>query len=121
VDDDAIIRGYYKRILKKYSWTITEAENGKIALEMITQKIPAVIILDLMMPVMNGFEVVAALHQNPAWCNIPVIVSSSKDLTAEEMSLLSKNVIKVFQKGKYQGGEILNEVREQLSEKKDTT
>jgi CheY-like chemotaxis protein len=72
------------------------------------------------MPVMNGFEVIKILHKNPLWTNIPIIVSSSKDLTENEMNLLRKKVIEVFQKGKYQKAEMLNKIHEVLTERSET-
>lgn len=103
VDDDAVSRDLFSRMLKRYGWSIIEAPNGLIALEYLesTLKLPSLILLDLTMPVMNGFEVLTALAKNPKLENIPVIVITAKELTSEEKLFLMEGSKEVFIKGKY--------------------
>ena len=69
------------------------------------------ILLDLVLPEMNGFEFITRLRQNQSWKNIPVIVNSAKELTPEEKGRLQGDVVKVLKKGDITCGELLQEVR----------
>jgi CheY-like chemotaxis protein len=64
-------------------YAIGEAENGRVALDRMATFRPTLILLDLMMPVMDGFDFLVELHANPDWREIPVIVLTAKDLTSE--------------------------------------
>ena len=84
VEDDAATRETIRRVLEKNDWTVVEAENGLVGLERLAEAMPDVILLDLMMPEMDGFEFVSKLRQSDAWQKIPVIVITAKTLTAED-------------------------------------
>ena len=99
-------------MLEREGWTVHEAENGRIALDRIAAHRPALILLDLMMPVMDGFEFIQVLRQTPDYRSIPVIVVTAKDLTAEERGELSGHVQAILQKGGYSRQELLQEIRE---------
>jgi CheY-like chemotaxis protein len=77
---------------------VTEAENGQAAVESLTATRPDVIILDLMMPKMDGFEVLEELRRRPDWQNIPVVVITAKDLTSEDRKRLNGGVERIIQK-----------------------
>jgi CheY-like chemotaxis protein len=111
VDDDEATRQVVRRTLAKLRWTIAEAENGRAALEQVARHTPALILLDLMMPDMDGFNFLAELRKNEAWRSIPVVILTSKDLTPEERRRLSGNVERILQKGAYSRAELLREVR----------
>jgi CheY-like chemotaxis protein len=81
-------------------------------LQRVTERLPSVIILDLMMPVMDGFEFIAELRRHEKWRNIPIIVVSAKDLVDGERSLLQNQVQQILQKGSYGRDEFLREVRQ---------
>jgi CheY-like chemotaxis protein len=89
VDDDDIIRRQMRLQLQHNGWDISEAENGRIALARLDEARPDAIILDLIMPEMDGFEFVDEMRRRPEWHDIPVIVVTSKDLTAEDRSRLN--------------------------------
>src|SRR5690606_21429430 len=110
VEDDPATREMLRRILKKDGWNVVEAENGRVALERMAVAEPAVILLDLMMPEMDGFAFVDALRQHPEWRGIPVVVLTAKTLTAEDRIRL-QGVARVFQKGEQPGTDVLAEVR----------
>ena len=74
VDDDQMIRDMYRDVLKKEGYAVTTAVNGKAALEYIAQKLPDLILLDLMMPDMNGVEVIRELKKDDKYKDIPIIV-----------------------------------------------
>ncbi|HEX6385398.1 MAG TPA: response regulator [Anaerolineae bacterium] len=99
VEDDDSTREVLRRILEKEGWNIVEAENGRPALESMTISRPDLILLDLMMPEMDGFQFITELRQNPAWQSIPVVVITAKELTASERLQLNGYVERVLQKG----------------------
>ena len=86
--------------------TVVEAENGRIALQRVAERMPNLIILDLMMPEMNGFEFLETLRQNPDWYHIPVIVLTAKELKAAERRRLNGFVERVLNKGSYDLNEL---------------
>ncbi|EIJ41502.1 PAS domain S-box [Beggiatoa alba B18LD] len=114
VEDDPVTREMISTVLKKNGWDIQTAENGRIALEYLPFKQPDLIITDLMMPEMDGFEFVAKLRENPAWRAIPVVVLTAKDITQEDRLLLNHRVERIFQKSNYQIEELLNELSDCL-------
>jgi len=99
VDDDAGVRAMMVRTLAKAGWEVSEAEHGRAALAQLAKRRPALVLLDLMMPVMDGFEFLVELHANPDWRNIPVIVLTSKDLTEEDLRVLGGRVEEIVEKG----------------------
>ena len=117
VEDDEPTRDLLRRMLEKDGWEVHEAGNGRAALESVRGRLPALILLDLMMPEMDGFEFLAQLRQNPDWKDIPVVVITAKDLTEEDRMfltagpMLSNCVLRVLQKGKFSRDELLGEVR----------
>ena len=99
VDDESDTRLYFRRILEKNDWTVNEAENGKVAMESIKTIQPDVIVLDLMMPVMDGFDFLDNLRAMPQhWSSIPVIVVTAKSLTDEDHARLNGRVFQVIEK-----------------------
>ena len=114
-DDSTDARRLIRRILQSQGdFTIFEAENGKEALTLIEREKPDLIILDLMMPEMDGFAVIDILKRNPETANIPVIVASAKELTTDEKSRLEGQIQSLMQKGDFLNDEFLSEVRSLL-------
>lgn len=112
VDDSEEARRLIRRILQSQgNFTIYEAENGKQALSLVKQELPDLIILDLMMPEMDGFAVLDALKSEPQTASIPVIVSTAKELTTEEKNKLKGQIQALMQKGDFLSDEFLEEVR----------
>jgi CheY-like chemotaxis protein len=112
VEDDAPTREMIRRMLEKEGCAVAEAENGKAALERVAEKAPAVIILDLMMPVMDGFEFVLELRKKDAWRSIPVIVITAKDITEEDRRRLNGGIVDILHKGAFRREELLDQVRD---------
>jgi CheY-like chemotaxis protein len=110
VEDDPDIREITRRQLETENWEILEAENGLKALEILAHKIPGLIILDLMMPEMDGFEFVHELRKQPQWREIPVVVVTAKELTEEDCEQLNGYVERIFQKSCYERENLLEEV-----------
>jgi len=111
VDDEPDVRELTRRTLEAEGLGVREAGNGKEALEEVARKRPGLIILDLMMPVMDGFEFVLRLRQNPDTADLPVVVVTAKELTAEDRERLHGKVHQVMQKGGFRREDLVNEVR----------
>jgi CheY-like chemotaxis protein len=99
VEDDKATREMMARTLEKSDWQVSEAGNGREALEQMTQVKPQLILLDLMMPVMDGFDFLLEMRANSEWQDIPVIVLTAKDLTDEDRRVLSGRVEQIVEKG----------------------
>ncbi len=111
VDDDQSTRDMLRRMLIKEGWTVREAANGTEGLEQLARAVPAVMLLDLMMPEVDGFEVLRAVRQTAAWRDIPVVIVTSKDLSRDELEWLRGHAMDVFQKGAYSRAELIAAVR----------
>jgi CheY-like chemotaxis protein len=102
VEDDPDTQELFRRVLGSDGWDVDVAENGKVALEQLQRgKVPDAILLDLMMPEMDGFEFLAHLRRKPEWVSIPVAVVTAKELTEEDRARLAGSVERVLQKGAY--------------------
>jgi signal transduction histidine kinase/CheY-like chemotaxis protein/PAS domain-containing protein len=115
VDDDPRSRDMLRRTLQKEGWTVAEAVNGREALGQLERSRPALVLLDLMMPEMDGFEVLERMRREDAWRAVPVIIVTAKDLTREEVDRLNGRVVKVLQKGTYRRRDLLDDVRALLA------
>jgi threonine synthase len=112
VEDTAEARRLIRRILQSQgSFTILEASNGREGLELIQRELPDLVILDLMMPEMDGYAVIEALRAKQETATIPVIVATAKELTADEKSRLSGQIQSLMQKGDFLNDEFLEEVK----------
>jgi signal transduction histidine kinase/CheY-like chemotaxis protein len=98
VDDDEVVRRSVRQALEPIGWQVTEAENGQAAIESLTAARPDIIILDLMMPKMDGFEFLDELRGRPDWQGIPVVIITAKDLTDEDRNRLNGGVERIIQK-----------------------
>jgi CheY-like chemotaxis protein len=90
---------------------VQEAANGREALDRLKQGKPDVILLDLMMPEMDGFAVVAALQKKADWRDIPVIVITSLDLDAKDRERLNAGVQLVLVKERFQPADLVERIR----------
>jgi CheY-like chemotaxis protein len=115
VEDDDETREVMRRTLQKDGWDVAEARHGREALERVRERSPDVIILDLMMPVMSGFEFLGELRSVEAWRGIPVVVATAKDLTEEDRRRLGSDVEAVLEKGAYTRDQLLEQVRDLIS------
>jgi PAS domain S-box-containing protein len=111
VEGDPATRALTSAMLEKEGWKVCVAENGRIALECMEQERPIVVLLDLMMPDMDGFEFVERVRMNPVWSRIPIVVVTAKDLTADERKRLNGSVEAILHKTGGSRGEILNQMR----------
>jgi len=92
-------------------WTVAEAENGRVGLERLAQAPPDLILLDLMMPEVDGFEFLAQMRETPANRDIPVVVVTAADLTDEDRRRLRGGVEHILEKAAYSRDDLLDELR----------
>jgi len=110
VEDEDDIRELMVRMLKKEGWTVSEASNGLEALERVADNLPELILLDLIMPEMDGFEFLAELRKRPVWRRIPVVVVTAMDLADEDNERLRGSVARILRKGVHSHEQLLEEV-----------
>jgi len=112
VDDTSDARRLIRRILQSQGdFEIFEASNGREGIEMVTKELPDLVILDLMMPEMDGYAVIDELRSKQETANIPVIVATAKELTVDEKSRLQGQIQSLMLKGDFLNDEFLDEVR----------
>jgi CheY-like chemotaxis protein len=121
VEDDIETREVMAHALEKAGWTVSEAGNGQEALDIMSDLQPMLILLDLMMPVMDGFDFLAAMRAQPEWRHIPVIVITAKDLTADDRDRLAGRVEEVLEKNAYTRDQLLEHVSEAVAKCNITT
>jgi CheY-like chemotaxis protein len=117
VDDEQEARDLLRRLLENDGWYVATAANGRLAIEKLKEAMPAVILLDLMMPEMDGFQFVEELWKQPDWREIPIVVVTAKDLTPEDHLRLNGHVGIVLHKGAYQTEELLRETGRLVAER----
>ncbi len=110
VEDDAETREVIQRLLEKTGIQVVVAENGRVALERLAEGQPGLILLDLMMPEMDGFQFVDHVRHHEAWRAVPIVVVTAKDLTAEDRLRLNGYVADIIQKDARSQEELLAEV-----------
>ena len=111
-DDTSEARRLIRRILQSQGdFEIYEAANGREAIDLVNKELPDLVILDLMMPEVDGFGVMDALRSKPETTNIPVIVATAKELTVDEKSRLQGQIQSLMLKGDFLNDEFLEEVR----------
>jgi len=116
VDDDAATRAMMRNILEKEGWRVSEAENGRVALERMKRERPRLILLDLMMPEMDGFEFADRVRRHPEWRSIPIVVVTGRDLSTEERRRLSGYVETILHKAGDSHETVLRQVSDRLND-----
>ena len=111
LEDDDVQRERVREWLEGQPWIVQEAASGREALARLQAEKPDVILLDLMMPEMDGFAVVAALQKQPEWRDIPVIVITSLDLDAKDRERLNSGVQSVLVKETFRPAELVERIR----------
>lgn len=111
VEDDTDTRALLNRTLSDKGFSVTEAENGQVALDRLQSLTPALILLDLMMPEVDGFEFAERFRQNPAWADIPILVLTAKSLTEDDRARLEGWVEGLYAKDEDAIDRIVAEIR----------
>jgi CheY-like chemotaxis protein len=117
VEDDPATREMLRRALEKEGWRVVEAENGRVGLERLSAGMPTLILLDLMMPDMDGFEFMQKLRARPDGRLVPVVVITAKDITEEDRRRLNGQVARVLQKSTLSLEGLTTELRALVKEK----
>ena len=113
VEDDAGTRRVLRRALEQEGWKVVEAANGRAGLERLDERRPGLVLLDLIMPEMDGFEFLDELRRRgtDGGSSVPVVVLTGKDLTEEDRRRLNGGVARVVQKQDRGPEALLAEVR----------
>ncbi len=115
VEDDADSRTLITRLLDGEGWSSRSAINGNAALRILKLGTPAMIILDLKMSGMNGFELLEVIGKNPEWKKIPVVVVTSMDLTTDMRDYLTPRTVGILHKGRFSREDLLGSIRRSIS------
>ena len=115
VDDEEADRKMLTQILERERWSVIQAEDGVVALEQVAKHRPDLILLDLMMPRMNGYQFVTELHKHDDWRSIPIIVVTAKDMSTEERIALDGYVEKVLPKHALTQDSLLGEIQDLIA------
>ena len=116
VDDEPDIIEFLTYNLEREGYDIVSAPDGRQGLEAAQREKPDLIILDIMMPEMDGFEVIRRVKANPGWKDIPIVVVTAKDLTDSECGFLNQSVDRIIQKAGLAGESLMKEVQGLLRE-----
>jgi CheY-like chemotaxis protein len=111
VDDDPASRERLARVVREGGWQPVEAENGVVALEQLESIRPALILLDLVMPEMDGFTMAERLRQDPDSRHVPVVVVTGKELTPDDRARLNGYVTRVVRKQDVAADELVAELQ----------
>jgi CheY-like chemotaxis protein len=115
IDDDESARSVVRQSMEREGWSVVEASNGRVGLERLRDARPDAIVLDLVMPEMDGFEFVAELREHSEWRDIPVIVITALDLSEEDHRRLNGEVERIIQKSGQGREHLLREVSAALA------
>ncbi|MCG5479694.1 MAG: response regulator [Ensifer alkalisoli] len=114
IDDDRASRDFLRRILVKRNWTVHEAADGIRGLELMKRLLPRLVLLDLLMPEMDGFETLSEMQRIPELQKIPVVVVTSKDLSAKELRWLRDRAVAVVNKGANSRSQLVEALERQI-------
>lgn len=117
VEDDPSCQQLLRRMLEEQGSSSRCAGNGREALDLLSQYTPDLILLDLVMPEVDGFSLLDALKADPRWRTIPIIVITARDLSADERQRLKQDTHQLLQKGALGRGDLLLALR-RLSSKR---
>ena len=112
VEDDVTQRELIRSWLEPQNWLVIEADNGRVAIDRLSERIADVILLDLMMPEMDGFQLVAEMQKHPAWSKIPVIVVTARDLTVEDHARLNSLIEMILRKERFNPATLIESIRQ---------
>ncbi|TFH24608.1 MAG: response regulator, partial [Myxococcales bacterium] len=115
VDDSPAVREVVRHALEQEGWTVGEADNGRAGLARLAETRPSLILLDLMMPLMDGFEFVMEVRKREDWRSIPIVVVTAKDITEEDRRRLNGDVAALIEKRGLGTDDLLGQIRELLT------
>jgi signal transduction histidine kinase/DNA-binding response OmpR family regulator len=119
IDDDGESRQLLRALLEEAQYQVREADNGRSGLAAVQSATPDLVVLDLMMPELDGFQVLAELRADPNYTDLPVIVVTAKELTAHEQVWLRERAQQFVQKGSLAHTPLLTSIQQILSKEPD--
>ncbi|MDN5940340.1 MAG: response regulator [Nitrospira sp.] len=114
IDDDPVILELMEAVLRPEGFEVLKAKDGRHGLQIARERNPDLVVLDLLMPEMNGFEVVDEMHGRPETASIPIVVLTNKSLSREERDRLNGRIIAIRQKGEFHREDFVAQVRSLL-------
>ncbi|MGI9330574.1 MAG: response regulator [Gammaproteobacteria bacterium] len=114
VDDKPENREVLRRVLENEGWRVSEAENGQVALDEVASELPSLILLDLMMPVMDGFDFVLEMRQQDTTRQVPIVVVTAKDVTEDDRRRLNGGVVGLIEREGLGQESLVELLREQV-------
>jgi len=114
IDDDPLILELMEAVLRPEGFEVLKARDGRHGLQIARERNPDLVVLDLLMPEMNGFEVVDEMHGCPETAAIPIVVLTNKSLSCEEKDRLNGRIIAIRQKGEFHREDFVAQVRSLL-------
>jgi signal transduction histidine kinase/DNA-binding response OmpR family regulator len=117
IEDEEPVRDMVSSMLKKEAWHVIEADNGQVALDKLEEDLPDLIILDLMMPVMDGFEFLQKIKQDDRYNNIPIIILTADDINNDEKRYLEDSVTSIIQKSGVHKDQLMTEICDVIKDK----
>jgi signal transduction histidine kinase/DNA-binding response OmpR family regulator len=115
VDDKAENREVLRHVLEGEGWGVSEAPNGQLALEEVASEPPSLILLDLMMPVMDGFDFVSEMRRRDPASEIPIVVVTAKDITDEDRRRLNGGVVGLIEREGLDQNSLVELLRKQVA------
>jgi PAS domain S-box-containing protein len=116
VEDDPESRKWLAGALREQGWEVDEAADGSEAIERIRTRSTDLVLLDLMLPTVDGFEVIEEIRRNKEWELTPIVVITGADLDEDNRRLLRGRVEQILQKGQYSKDDLLREIRNFIGE-----
>ncbi|MFD0680335.1 MULTISPECIES: response regulator [unclassified Paenibacillus] len=116
IEDDTTTSELMTKLLHKEGYRVTQAGNGRLALECMEKEVPTLILLDLMMPEMDGFQFIEELRRQVVWSAVPIVVLTAKTITSEDRNKLNGYVKNVIQKGSFDSKSLLAEIRQFIAD-----
>jgi DNA-binding response OmpR family regulator len=115
LEDDLPTQELFRRAAEREGWKAMVAENGLVGLEQLKKITPDIILLDLMMPEMDGLEFLSEMRKNSKWKEVPVIVVTAKELSEAEREQVNQQVQRVLHKADYATYDLVTQVRKIVS------
>ncbi len=115
IEDDAATSEMMARLLQKEGYAVTQARNGRFALNCMLKETPDLVLLDLMMPEMDGFQFIAEVRKYEEWNAVPIVVVTAKTITSEDRMKLNGYVKSVIQKGSFDHNSLLLDIRQYIA------
>jgi len=116
VDDEPSAVDLIMQLLEEEGYGIRGVNSGEEALRSLEEELPDVILLDLLMPGMDGFEVIQRIKEKSEWRDIPIVVVTAKDLTEKDIAFLRERVDKIIRKSGLDREKLVGEVQQLLRE-----